>query len=256
MRLIILCMMFFPLFIGEAFANHACNNKVYKAVAEHYVDLKLTAAQLQADTISNTCKFWPYNNNIQLSVIAYRNHDNDAVLLVSMIDNGGYHVTNGYSRIVEEDAVIQIMEDSFELDTARYQLSDNIRAFGLRFHSGSPGASCANAYFNNFLTLFVPEQISLRPVLDIAMLSQRFSEDDECHFSEMSESAQLIIALEQGMTNGFSDLRVKADILKNTLQKNTFEFDTERYTESAKLTYDGKRYSLEKTPWWLLLWKY
>lgn len=129
------------------------------------------------------------------------------------------------------------------LDTARYSLAPNVRAFGVRMKIGhSP--RYAEGGSNDYLTLFVEEGKKLRPVLsDHAMRSWTMVDSSGC-FDQM-ENSQLpcvienqtnALALSTTSTNGWRDL----DLITTTTLD--WENGPGKRGVARKLRYERKKY--------------
>ena len=163
---------------------------------------------------------------------------------------------NLYSKTTEEDAVEKIGSDSFKIDTARYQLSDNVRAFGIRFQTSERGPSCADYLFENRQTLYIPEKNTLRPVLDLYMhtaqaLNGCIGSSTNNNIIEDSDSSILI---EKNKSNNFYNLKVISYIEPFAEMDNPpSDINIKPRTESYQFKYNGKQYmgGDKKTPWWI-----
>ena len=69
-----------------------------------------------------------------------------------------------YKGVIAEDAATELSSQSLRLDTARYTLSANTRAFGLRVNAFRDRCTYEGG-FDDELTLFVVDGRAIRPVL-------------------------------------------------------------------------------------------
>lgn len=219
--------------------------------------------------VSAACKKAPQDQNINLVVVAYNQADkklsqksvseepdaeHEKEMIVAMVDNTSKQVISSYQSTLYEDAVVEVYRDSFQLDTAPYQLAPNVRAFGLKFDSGARGASCPDAWQRNDLQLFVPEGVKLRSVFAVAMthqLAKKGCANAGSGMDTLVEEAELTIKVLKSKTNGYADLMLNALI-------STDGSDPEAQTikprvEHELMHYDGKQYIANKkeVPWWL-----
>jgi len=247
-------LMFFCVLSGSAYAQgdeDQCGPDAYAAVNK---SMKITP--LAPDkVISSACKTWPYKTNLLLAVFAYdEGIESEKKLLVAVIDKKTKRVVSSFQDAYYEDALTEVGEYSLKLDTARYQLAENVRAFGIRFNSAAHGANCGEAYWGNELTLFVPEGNNLRPVANLNLYQQKWHRGCPAATSTaLWENATLTVGMAQSSTNGFQDLEITAKIEVNAMESPTDSLNNriERHT----LRYDGKYYKKERNlvPWWLAI---
>ena len=88
------------------------------------------------------------------------------MLVVQQADNGNTERATIVSRLFQSAALTEdaIRIGEIKVDTARYTLAGDARAFGLRVVR--QGSSRANPYSNETLTLYVPQGPKLAKVLD------------------------------------------------------------------------------------------
>jgi hypothetical protein len=243
------------LFCAGAWAASAeteCADAVYAAIGYdlHLEDFAERAQQDKNFIVSKACKPWPYKPELTLAALAYdAGVENKKELVVAIIDKKK-RVVGSIQWKIGEDALAELGEHSLGFDTARYQLAEGVRAFGLRFRSSTIGASCGEANWGDQLTLLVPNGKSLRPVLSLYKNLARSIKGCLSDPHAIWEEATLAIRIENAHTNGFHDLRVTANI---TLNSNGAPIDHMKpRVEHVIFRYDGKRYKPSgKTPWWL-----
>lgn len=234
--------------------EETCAPDVYKAVKQHLKIKEFAPRKDSGNVISAACRIWPYKNNQLLAAFAYdEGIEYEKRLLVLILDEKTKGVISSFRGDIGEDAVTEVDEYSLKLDTARYQLGESARAFGIRFTSSARGASCGEGYWGNELTLFVPEGKSLRPVATLNLYQQRWLEGCPAATSHaLWEDAMLTVGMGETSTNGLFDLVVTAKITVNSMGASTQNLKdrTERHT----LRYDGKFYKKGKSvPWWLAI---
>lgn len=226
----------------------------YYDVVKSYIKIKtLVPVSQGGNVISETCKTWPYNNALVLSAFAYdEGVEYEKKLIVAVIDTKTMRVISAYRSVIREDAVTEVGTNSLRLDTAKYQLAKDVRAFGLRFISSAIGASCGEARWNDELTLFVPSGRKLLPVLSMNMYQQKSIQGCLSTFSPDAiwEDAVLSVGIENTNTKGFNDLMVTAKI---TVGSNGAPIEKiKNRVERHVLRYNGKYYEKESGfPWWL-----
>lgn len=223
----------------------------------------LLGRQLSKNSVvAEVCKPWPKGRDIVVTAVAYAPRqtatlpsgvpDDEKTLLIAMVDIRKSHVLASHQQTVLEDALVAIGPDSLRVDTAPYQLSGKVRAFGLRFSSSAMGASCPDASWGDELTLFIPHGKVLEPVLHLAMLRQRaltacISAQAE---GALWEVAELTLTVLPSQTDGLADLRVSASIRRETSDDRVPPAAVT--TEHAVLRHGPAGYqAVGPRPWWL-----
>lgn len=136
--------------------------------------------------------------------------------------------------------------ESVEFDTARYKLTPEIRAFGVRVVF--KGSSRVNPMDETSLSLYVKEGDALRPVLDRLVMYRYNGEwDGNC----AGERSSTLRTIEIGKTSshGYADLIVKS-VTTEVVGKGDPDTCEEKTTTGkpvlTTLHYDGKSYVLPK----------
>lgn len=231
--------------IGNAWAltnDQECAEDIFD-ISARYLNLKNFTYKSKNDVVvAAACKASPTNPNLILSVFAYDSAIKDEKnLLVAIIDEKRNQIVSSYKSVMNQDFSIQFSENSFKLDTGRYQLSDKVRAFGVRFDSAAISSCGEEGGQNDNLTLFVQEGKKLSAVFDMYMYSYRLIEGIRCNPNSeaIMENAYLTGAVQRNSTNGFADLLLTAKIDRNRVEHHL-------------LRYDGKSYQTgSQKPWWL-----
>lgn len=213
----------------------------------------------QEAVVAEACRPWGLDHATVLVAMAYTSKDADAQLqedqktqLVAMVDTRSQHVLASHQQSVAEDALVVFGPHSLALDTARYQLSDRVRAFGVRFNSSALGASCPEASWADELTLFAPRGRALQPVLHLAMQRQRAVKSCISTQAEGAawDVAELTLAVLPNRTNGLADLRVTATIRRET--NDGMVRSASPLVEHAVLKFGPAGYKPgDRRPWWL-----
>ncbi|GAB6141687.1 hypothetical protein JCM14076_24160 [Methylosoma difficile] len=173
-----------------------------------------------------------------------------AVAVINLQQN---KIIRFYRDIIEEDAAMRIDAGSLKIDTARYKLADNVRAFAVRMDIGhSP--SCAEGGESDYLTLFVEEKNTLKPVLkDYGMSSWQVVEgSNNCGYGEANyttDTVTRVLSVADTTSHGWHDLEV---IEYHQIDRITPTSDNDevvkKYSSSlGKLRFDGKEYLPEMT---------
>lgn len=205
------------------------------------------------DFVDYACKTHPKNPD--QTIFAFFTHTDDAthtnddqekyLLTVALIDLKKKSVKGMFTSEYEEDGTTRISDNSIHIDTARYNLSSSIRAFGIRLHIGySP--RYAEGGDDNYLSLFIESGNQLKRVLaDYTTESWHIVEDDDgkCFDSENGcEYARTnsYISIAPSMTNGLHDL-----IVTSVTSPDCDENCTNQHNETSttKLIYNKTGYS-------------
>lgn len=253
----LLAVMFLSLSSGAAFAEireDKCAPDVYETVSRSTKISEFSPRQDGANVISAACRTWPYKTSLLLAAFAYDDGvEYEKKLIVAVIDEKTKRVISSYRSVIGEDADTEVGGDSLKLDTARYQLAKDVRAFGVKFNSSVHGANCGEAYWGDELTLFVPERKTLSPVLSLNLYQQRWLKGCPAATSQaLWEDAMLTVSMADTSTNGFHDIVVTAKI---TINANGTPTGNHRdRIEQHTLHYDGTTYQKgQPVPWWLAI---
>jgi len=194
--------------------------------------------------LASACKPWPDDKSRMLVAIAYEPaapetglQEFQAPFYVAMVNAETFQVISRYQSKIEGDATTDIHGMSFWLDTARYYLNKDTRAFGLRIRSFHDRCTYEGG-FDNELKLFVIEGFNIRPVLQGLYLSVWNREGQSCggepangDVAEVTRSVALSLSVEPTRTNDYADLLITATRVEN------------KRTEAVKVRYNGKEYA-------------
>lgn len=170
------------------------------------------------------------------------------VLVVQQADNGNTDRMAIVSRLFEEKALTHdaIRLEEIRVDTARYRLAADARAFGLRVRY--QGSSRAYPYANETLSLYVPQGARLAKALDGLEVSlQRGEWDMQCAGSFEAMSGNL--SLGPGASNGYADLvlrRTHIDSVNRLQGEECVMQEQPPRFSSSTLRYDGSAYRIPK----------
>jgi hypothetical protein len=166
------------------------------------------------------------------------------VLVVQQADNGNTERATIVSRLFESEALTEdaIRISEIKVDTARYTLAGDARAFGLRVIR--QGSSRANPYSNETLTLYVPQGPKLAKVLDgLETTLERGEWDTNC--AGNFETVRGSVSIARSTSNGYADLLLRQTRTQTRSSPQGEECVTQerpaRFT-SMTLRYDGTIY--------------
>jgi hypothetical protein len=170
------------------------------------------------------------------------------VLVVQQADNGNTDRAAVISRLLQpaeltEDAV---RIGAIKVDTARYALAGDARAFGVRVIR--QGSSRANPYSSETLTLYVPQGPRLAKVLDgLETTLERGEWDTNCAGNFETVRGSLSIA--RSTSHGYADLLLRQTRTQSRSTPQGEECVTQerpaKFT-SMTLRYDGTIYRASK----------
>ncbi len=203
---------------------------------------------LDADHAS--CKPWPANPAQTLAVLPIPQKEGDPDSTVYDVEvlladsNTGAILAHSYepSAIISDAVSLQ----GISLDTARYQLSAQQRAFGVR--TSYAGSSRVNPYGADTLSLYVVEGAKLRRVLDNLQVHANDGEwDGNCagHFSDTVRT----LALGPAGASGYATLQVAEKTVLTTQKPAGNEcpsVDKPGAHASYTLQYEGSAYTVPK----------
>jgi len=161
-----------------------------------------------------------------------------------------YFLLNNYILITDENGLIKtryldtaeitsdaIMLQSFTIDTGLYNLTSNIRAFGVV--ANYTGSSRPNPYSSSKISIYYPYGKILKKVLSDYDLYSSGGEWDMSCTGQFYENRSVII-LDQAKNNGFANLKIKT-ISTETISK---EIDGEcSENKTSKTSYKILRFN-------------
>jgi hypothetical protein len=171
------------------------------------------------------------------------------VLVVQQADNGNTERATIVSRLFEESALAEdaVRIGEIKVDTARYTLAADARAFGVRILR--QGSSRANPYSEETLTLYVPQGQKLAKVLDaLPVTLERGEWDTNC--TGNFETVRGTLSVARGSTHsGYADLILRESRSRSRSTPQGEECTTHEQAPTFKSTvlrYDGAGYRTSK----------
>jgi hypothetical protein len=154
------------------------------------------------------------------------------------------------SRLFEENAlsedVVRVAE--IRLDSARWQLAPEVRAFGLRIVR--QGASRTAPYADETLSLYVPQGPRLAKVLDELETTRENGESDEDCGADF-QTVRGSLSPGRSSSNGYADLILRQSRTDSRSIRQGEECVTQEQPgsyQSKTLRFDGRQYKAAKTP--------
>lgn len=206
------------------------------------------------DVIDLVCKAHPENSAWTIVALFHDLHDDAGQpvsdqkgFAVAVVDARRANVKHLHQEKVELNPGIRLTDTSLSIDTGRYELAPEVRAFGVRMDIGhSP--KCADGGSSRFLTLLVPDGKGLRPVLNRQPLRvwsvakwNLADNIDACSVDTINE-ADLILTLGTGTSRGWRDLNVTARIQSHGPGPRDKGQAPIRKRTVTTLHYDGEHY--------------
>ncbi len=206
------------------------------------------------DLIDLECK--PHPEHKQLTIVALFHDLKDEAgayrpdqkgFVAAVVDTRRAAVKHLYQETVELNPGIRISDTTLSIDTARYDLAPEVRAFGVRMDMGhSP--KCADGGSTRYLTLLVPDGKRLRPVLTRQPLRvwtvakwDLTDNIDACSIETVNE-ADLILTPGSSSSHGWRDLNVTALIQSHGPGRHESSQRPSRKKTLTTLHYDGDHY--------------
>ncbi|BCQ67482.1 hypothetical protein PEQA60_14720 [Pseudomonas sp. Eqa60] len=202
----------------------------------------------------HVCKPWPAEDGINIGVRAspmqgaenakVPRYNLDVALL---LDDSGWAVASYNKDLARRSDGLALQ--GLQIDTGRYQLSEEERAFGLR--ATYRRASSTHPHEKTVLTLFVRDGKGLPPRLEGLVVDERRAElgrGGEC--VGRSRTLHRTLELGNGQRNGHADLLVRTRIVDTEHFKGPAGCESRDLAprdSRVTLHYDGQRYPLPKT---------
>ncbi len=223
--------------------DEKCSQEIYDSVGRY---LGMDNFLPSGIVVSEACKTWPFKTGFLLAGFAYDTGvEYEKSLVVAILDKKTLRVIASFQGVISEDAVTEAGQSSLKLDTAKYQLTGDIRAFGLRFTSSARGPSCADGASWDELTLFVQEKKKLRPVFRKDMQFQEALRGciGSATGHDVWEYGKRVVSVADTQSNGFFDLLITETItVDGNVEQMPKDIDTKKRTRSYLMKYDGKEY--------------
>jgi hypothetical protein len=204
-----------------------CPHELIEAVAKHYGLINIEAKG--EPVLDEVCRTWPYDGDLVLSAFVYdaslafsgapqtvATNADVLDLYVSVFNHKTGKLVGTYTHKVYQDATVSVLQGSLSIDTARYDLAPGTRAFGIRFNSAANPSGAADAWEDDYLTLFVSDGGKLSPVLGSGALDGGIPMElvtiehgcMECQNNQGVKSGEGSVHMLPTITHGFHDVCV------------------------------------------------
>jgi len=244
-------------FMSSVHADEAqsCDDETIKAVAAwagiEGIEEKLpTVYQGGEPWIVAACKAMPNTPGTTIAAIAFGGvpiHDettqmtvafSEQVKVVALVEAG--KVVAAHRSIIKGEPYLYSMDGDYRIDTARYILSKDVRAFGVVSNEKFPPRGCVGHWYYDYLTLWIREGENLRAIFSTFL---RDHSDAIC-FNEigLTEETNITISIEKTSSHGFADLAITARAHGAFHNPDDSYTSTDRPTVRKVLKYDGQSY--------------
>ena len=219
---------------------------VSSADCEKWIDYLLEKYHSSRESDMPVCKIWPADESKTIVVLPFPNDIKGTIfydLDVLLVDTqSGELIAHNWQQNAFVSDAIEL--NNFEIDTARYQLNNESRAFGVRANSanGSPYVPISQQVIN----LYVQQKEKLNRVVNKLVLKNFSGEWNDCDGEYNSRNAVLLLG--KNTTNNYKDLIVSYNEQKEIIKKNSERECVKEITNSTKrkytLYYNGVEYPL------------
>ncbi|RZL62628.1 MAG: hypothetical protein EOP81_15870 [Variovorax sp.] len=247
-------------FLAMALGVLACNTGA-QAACESGLAERIHASLYPSRALDErlaACKAWPaYPGRIvvvlpmprTISGSGARMYDLE-VLLVQRPDNGNTDRDRVTARLFQPDALEDdglVIED-IRIDTARYVLATDARAFGLRVRYR--GGAGAHRFASETLRLYLPQEKDLREVLPEIEIDRDSGEwDAACN--GQTEQLRTMLSTARTSSEGFADLALARTVTRTRAQRQDdgacLDKPSPAEYSRALLRYDGAHFRVPKS---------
>ncbi len=237
-KLAALPLLFFPLF---AFAD--CRDELQ-------IWAKTLHPKLKFDSARAVCKVNPADSNQVLAALPFAEKvDEDGQsdygldVLVASAANGKIVAHHYQSAAISSDA---IQFRALSLDTARYRIAPQLRAFGVRVTYA--GSSRVNPFSSTALNLYVLDGSVLRQIMNKLEVSNRNGEWDGNCAGDFAKTRRTLSTGIEGK-NGFARLHIDEKVITSHNQNKGDDcqyIESKPATTKFSLDYDGTQYAVPR----------
>ena len=200
------------------------------------------------------CKKWPYKDELSIFVMTFPNvGTTDENLEDDLADYDVHTIIYNTNKKVIENHLYQeklyssdaVRLDHLKIDTARYNLNKDTRAFGI--NAVYYGSSRVNPYDVTSLDLYIRDKKSLRKVLETVIVENGGEWDGVCNGDFYYQSS--IVLIDKSKRNGFYNLKLKRTSMDNHIvlkDKICKENESPKRYEYLPFIYDGQSYKVNK----------
>lgn len=235
-----------PALAAQPAESAPCDQDTLARLKQHRLGTVEDKARM--DVVASACKLWPFDESIVLAVATFGDPNGtpgERTLYgtVAMLSAADGKVLASHVEEIGEDAATAVQEGAYRLDTARYDLADGMRAFGVVFHSSARGPSCPERGFGDQLTLFVREGARLRPVLSTYLDAWRVVSGSVCGSARdaVIDTGHTVLRIEPTRQHGWADITLSTRVQREA----GADAPHDRRTAHRTLRYNGTLYQLD-----------
>ena len=219
---------------------------VSSADCEKWIDYLLEKYHSSRESDKAVCKIWPADESKTIVVLPFSHEIEGTIyydLDVLLVDTqSGELIAHNWEADAFYSDAIELTD--FEIDTARYQLNNESRAFGVR--TNFEHHSYSVSFSEQLINLYVQQNEKLNRVVNKLVLKNSSGEWNDCDGEYNSRNAVLLLG--KNTTNNYKDLIVSYNEQKEIIKKNSERECVKEITNSTKrkytLYYNGVEYPL------------
>ena len=219
------------------------------ADCEKWINHLLEKYHSSRESDKAVCKIWPADESKTIVVLPFPNdikgtiyYDVDVLLVDTQ---SGELIAHNWQQDAFVSDAIEL--NNFEIDTARYQLNNESRAFGVR--ANSENRSRYVPISQQLMNLYVQQNEKLNRIVSQLMLEDSGGEWYECDNGQFRRSS-VVLLLGKNTTNDYKDLIISYNEQNKIGKLNRKGKCVEKITKSTKrkytLHYNGVEYPLPK----------
>lgn len=225
-------------YVVEAQKNTQAYNQAVKT-------LKIIEEDIDKDLYTE--KVLPYDTHKLVMVFPLRKGDDQEAtfdLYVVVYDLSQKRIAQWYKG-TDEYTSDAIRLESLSIDTAKFILAEKVRAFGIR--ASYEGSSRVNPYYEETFSMFLPQEKSLKKILNqyVLVASNGETAYNNCEGSWSEENRSLFI-MDDKKTNGYFNIKDKITFKRTEADKECEDKVVKKTTKIVLLKYNGKEYKKEE----------
>ena len=221
---------------------------VSSADCEKWIDYLLEKYHSSRESDKAICKIWPADESKTIVVLPFPHEIEGTIfydLDVLLVDTqSGELIAHNWQQNAFVSDAIELTD--FEIDTARYQLNNESRAFGVR--TNFEHHSYSVSFSEQLINLYVQQNEKLNRIVNKLILKQSVGEWHECEGEYNRRNAVLLLG--KNANNNYKDLSVAYNEQKQIIKLNRKRECVKEVTEQKKrkyiLYYNGVEYPLPK----------
>ena len=179
---------------------------VSSADCEKWIDYLLEKYHSSRESDKAICKIWPADESKTIVVLPFPNDIEGTIyydLDVLLVDTqSGELIAHNWQQDAFVSDAIEL--NNFEIDTARYQLNNESRAFGVR--TNFEHHSYSVSFSEQLINLYVQQNEKLNRVVNKLVLKNSSGEWNDCDGEYNIRNAVLLLG--KNTTNNYKDLIV------------------------------------------------